>query len=126
MPFTQESGGKGGDPSIWTTDTLVTEDDTPTTIATIPILENKSGLIEARISGVREDQDEGIGVVLTAAYVNKAGTVTRQGDVNYSHKTFPGGWDVTFDIDGTNVDINVTGHASKDVDWTCISSKVDA
>ena len=123
MPFSQSEPQSAGS-SIWTTETIQTSDDTVTTIASIPILENTSSLIEARISGVRADKDEGIGVILTAGFVNKAGTVTRQGEVNYSHKTFPANWDVTLDIDGTSVDVNVKGHASKVVDWKCLYSNI--
>lgn len=101
-----------------TTATVSTTDATTTQIATIATSNNTSYFITADIVA-REtvDSDESAGYVLKAHYRNDGGTLTQVGgdDVLAFESTF--GWSVATAVDGTSIDINVTGAASTSINW---------
>jgi len=104
-----------------TTATVSTTDATVTQIATIATSNDTSYFITADIIARESDaSDESGAYVLKAHYTNDGGVLTQIGgdDVLGFESTF--GWNVATAVDGTSIDINVTGAAATNINWKAV------
>ncbi len=106
-------------------DVTFTTNDTPKTIATIPIPEKSTLLIEARVVLVEITTTNGPAVagaayVIRAAYRNNGGTVALIGSVVAEYTAEDdAAWDATLVISGTNVIVQITGAGTDKLTWHC-------
>jgi hypothetical protein len=92
---------------------------TPTTLLTINASGQSSAYtIEAFVVGGLSTPTSAIGGVITATYVNNAGTLRLVGSIQGSvQEDFAGSPTFTFVISGTNIILQVTGLASTSINW---------
>lgn len=95
-----------------------TTDATPLVCGQAPIAADKVSLVTAWVTGRRTTGAEAAGFLLRGVYRRTGATVTIIGtvDVKLSRKDV-GGWNATLVINGTNVDVQVTGAAASSIDW---------
>lgn len=99
-----------------------TTDATTTTLATIPIPDDSSALIDVWVEAFRTDgADQGAYRRRAIVFRRAAGVATFQGTVDSPftrESSVP--WNVTIDVDGgNNARVRVTGQAGKSINWTC-------
>jgi len=96
---------------LWVTDTVQTTNATVTTIATVPIANNKSDRMEIGAVGTKDDYSEKAGFKIIALYTNNGGTVTLKGQIR-PFRFRSNAWNVTLATSGTNVLIQVKREAA--------------
>jgi len=98
-------------------DTITTTDATITTISTISTSNDTVYLVESRIVARRTDAGtEGATFCIKGSFRNDGGTLTKLGDdLKYSPDTT--NWTVVINTSGTDIIVQVTGEASKTVNW---------
>lgn len=103
--------------------TITTTNNTQTTLDTIAIMASSTYLIESRIvarrtGGSAGTADDGATYVRRGSYTTKSGTVTLLGvEVIGTDREDQAGWDVTLDINGTDVRVRVTGATNNNISW---------
>ena len=108
------------------TETVDTTDNTPTTIATIPIPSDTALFIEAKVvarrtGGVAGSDQDSAGYQVNAVYKNIGGTATETGEASIFSAEDQAGWSVTFTPDGGgNALIQVTGAVDNNVSWKVV------
>lgn len=98
---------------------LSTTDATETVAATIPTFTDRAYHVHATIVATEtDDHDEVASYEIAATFKNDGGTVTQVGSTGeiYAGES-TGGWAVAFAVDGTNIQIKVTGAAATNVSW---------
>lgn len=112
-----------GTNAVWESDdstvaTVTTTDATVTALETIATTSDQSYLIRTRVTSRRSDSgSESNGYVLTGLFKNVAGTVTQVNITDRLEFEDSSAWNTIFAISGTNILINVTGEASKTIQW---------
>lgn len=98
---------------------LNTTDATQTVAATIATDSDSAYQVIARVLATETtDHDEIASYVLVAAFKNDGGTLTQVGATTaVSTIESTGGWAVDFDVDGTDIQIKVTGAGSTNISW---------
>jgi len=101
---------------------VTTTDATPTVILTIATHTDETLVIEAKCCGVRADAGneaaEGATYLLLASYRNDAGVVSAIGTpTSDALEEDTVAWDCQFNINGTDIEIKVTGEVGKDINW---------
>lgn len=102
-----------------TINTVSTTDATVTTIATIPIADDSVNVIDVRCLARRTDVDEAAGYVHRAIVFRRAaGGATLLGaeDSQFTREE-DNQWDFEIVVSGNNVLLEVTGRASRNIDW---------
>lgn len=110
-------------------DFVQTEDDTQTTISSIEMPTLTTATIEAKVlarrtGGSAGTDEDGLVVIMRAAFKNVAGAATQIGTTEFifNEKDQPA-WDVVFSTSAGNVLIEVTGAVDNDVDWVAYYTK---
>lgn len=99
-----------------------TTDATTTTLATIPILDDSSVLVDVWIEAFRTNgADQAAYRRRAVVFRRAAGVATLEGTVDSPlTRESSGPWNVTIDVDGgNNARVRVTGQAGNDINWTC-------
>lgn len=120
----------GLDPNYVCFQNLVTTTDaTPTTVLSLPITTTRTAQIYARVTarrtgGTGGTAGDGAGYEIYGTYKNIAGTITIIGAVNQIYVAEDqAGWNATLVINGTNVDVQITGALLNNISWHCTSWK---
>jgi hypothetical protein len=100
-------------PNPFTTNTIQTNNGSPTTITNITLPENKTIVLKAYISALNIDGSEGAGFYIQATYRNN---IQIQSDI-ISQQT-DSLWIVNTNLINTNLMIQVTGEVGKTIEWT--------
>lgn len=112
-----------GTNAVWVSDndaiaTVTTTDATVTTLDTIATSSNVSYFIKTKIIARSSDPgSQSNGYQLIGIFNNSAGTVTQVSTTDRLEFENNSTWNAVFTISGTNVVINVTGEASKTIQW---------
>jgi len=115
-----ESGGGGGSLADTTDDaTVQTTDATVTTIATYTTLaDEKATSLKALVWARQATTDDTAKYVIEALFNRATGGVVTSKDENFlSVYEDQAAWDVTFNISGSDIQIQVTGEAAKTIEW---------
>lgn len=104
---------------VRTSNTLTTNDGTVTPIAIIPVPDNTCMFIEARIVGRRTNAaDRAAYVRRCCVYREGGGGPAFQGAISTDFtRESATGWSASFQINGNNVEITVSGAVGHDVNW---------
>lgn len=101
---------------------IATTDATVATLGTIPIVSNRTYMIESnararRSSGVAGTADDGAVYIRRALVTTKAGVVTINAVQDGLTQEDQAAWDYTFDVSGANIRLRVTGAANNSISW---------
>jgi hypothetical protein len=100
--------------------TVVTTDNTVTTIATLTPFTDRVTAIKAKIYAIRDTAAEVAYYERVALFKNDAGTLTLVGSVATPVTIeSAAGWDATIAADGTAIEVNVTGANDSNIRWKC-------
>lgn len=102
---------------------VTTTDSTQTALLSIPVVLNKTILIEAiiiarRTGGTSGSEGDSAGYVLNGCYKDVNGTVSEVGETSVFSAEDQAQWTATMDISGTNVLLLVTGASGNTVNWS--------
>lgn len=115
----QDPSGGGGDTN--TDATVQTTDATVTTIATYTTLANERAIdMRVRVWSREAATDDSAKYVIEALFNRDGGGVVTSKDENFiSVFEDQPAWDVTFNISGSDIQVQVTGEAAKTIEWRC-------
>ncbi len=127
-----ETQKTGDDPNYYIIQNAVnTTDATVTTASTIAITASKTYVIETRCTARRTGgaggaAEDAAGYIFRGTYKTVAGTVTLVGALNADYTAEDqAAWACTQVINGTNVEVRVTGAANNNVTWHVTSTVSD-
>jgi len=114
-------GGGGG--AFGIDATLQTVNATPATIHTVATSSNQVTVIEGMLFSRDNTANETAFYKFTAVFDNNAGTVSQKGSTTVldSHED-DASWDFDFNISGTNIEIQVQGDATNNVEWRLLAN----
>lgn len=90
---------------------------TPTTVITQITLSNSSTLIEVTAGAIRSDFTEGASFSIKGSFRNNGGVLTQIGTTFKVTMTDDILFDINFNINGSNVEVQITGAAGKTLNW---------
>ena len=101
--------------------TVSTTDATVTTIATIPIPDDCTVLVDASVAAFRTNgEDQAMLRRVVCVYRRTGADVVKQGSSAVAAPVRSDGtWDISFSASGTNLLVRVLGAVGKDIDWKC-------
>jgi len=110
-------GGSLADTSV--DQTVQTTDATVTTIATYSTLADERAIsIKAVVWARQATTDDSAKYVIEALFNRATGSVVTSKDENFiSIYEDQAAWDVTFNVSGQDIQIQVTGEVTKTIDW---------
>jgi hypothetical protein len=115
--------GGGGGGAFGIDATLQTVNATPATIHTVATSSNQVTVIEGMLFSRDNTANETAFYKFTAVFDNNAGTVSQKGSTTVldSYED-DASWDFDFNISGTNIEIQVQGDATNNVEWRLLAN----
>lgn len=90
---------------------------TPVVLLTIPVPEDTTVLVSARVLGHYDDHSDGAAYILHAAFKNDGGTVTQLGTTSSVALETTAGLNATLAASGTNAVVSGVGIAATNITW---------
>lgn len=105
---------------------IATSNATTATLDSFIIPSNTTLIITTVITAVKSDNSQGGAFIRSAAFRNNGGSVSLIGSVQDGGTfTDDAAWAATLDNSTTTIRIRVTGVAATDIQWTCVSSRLE-